>query len=744
MERDRHKAKDQNPAQGGTTMDKNRPLQTTPDTQRQRWLRYGSNVALMLVLAVAIGVALIYIAQRSRARIDTTGLGLYSLKPQTVKIIQELDQPIELVSLYSTQVSKAVTLSAQTQDRQRQAQLSAEQEAARVRDLLEEYARKGRNITVQVIDPQQEEQKVNALIERVVQKYGAETRGYREYIEKYHALARRVGELAVSQAARMQALPIDQLSQAGNEDREQVAAALAYIRDSLRGELEPATRAIERRLAETPPDYKGAADRVAEALDRLGQYLGAIVPILQNRATTQAVTEPVSAYARELAGQVQALNDAVRQLQDQRQKLGELKLDEFRQSLTQGNMILVLGPQDMRMISYESAWPTDMRDVLQASSAREIKPRFAGEQQVTSAILSLTRKNKPKVAFIRNGGPPLTDPGFPPFQRPGTMSVIAQRLRDYNFEILEKDLTGMWPMQAMQRGMPAPPEPSEEDLRDAIWIVLNTAGGAMPGMPPPASPQVLEHVNNGGSALILFEPQSADMGELLGDWGMQARTDSIVVHPRVEATSAARDQIEQIRGLPFIWIFDQYAQHPLTQPLGSLDTAMVAPVSLRTTGKKAEGVELASLGRLAQPPQGWGETQIEGQALMTPAYDENNDVGGELLIGAAARKGKSRLVVLPSASMVSNMLLQVPDEGLLERGVYAARFPGNAELFMNAVFWLADMETMIAISPSAMDVSRITGLSEGARRAWGIGVLWGGLPLLVIAAGLVVYFVRRD
>lgn len=50
----------------------------------------------------------------------------------------------------------------------------------------------------------------------------------------------------------------------------------------------------------------------------------------------------------------------------------------------------------------------------------------------------------------------------------------------------------------------------------------------------------------------------------------------------------------------------------------------------------------------------------------------------------------------------------------------------------------------MAISPSAMEISRITGLSDQARRAWGIGVLWGGLPLSVVAVGVMVYYARRD
>ena len=51
---------------------------------------------------------------------------------------------------------------------------------------------------------------------------------------------------------------------------------------------------------------------------------------------------------------------------------------------------------------------------------------------------------------------------------------------------------------------------------------------------------------------------------------------------------------------------------------------------------------------------------------------------------------------------------------------------------------------MIAISPSAMQVSRIAPMTESAARMWNVGVLLVGLPGLVIVAGVMMYMARRD
>ncbi|HEV8291771.1 MAG TPA: hypothetical protein VGP94_07590, partial [Tepidisphaeraceae bacterium] len=61
--------------------------QTNPiytETQQQRWLKYGGNVALMVLAVILIAGLLIWCFQTPylSARVDTTKAGLYSLKPQ--------------------------------------------------------------------------------------------------------------------------------------------------------------------------------------------------------------------------------------------------------------------------------------------------------------------------------------------------------------------------------------------------------------------------------------------------------------------------------------------------------------------------------------------------------------------------------------------------------------------------------------------------------------------------------------
>jgi hypothetical protein len=123
--------------------------------------------------------------------------------------------------------------------------------------------------------------------------------------------------------------------------------------------------------------------------------------------------------------------------------------------------------------------------------------------------------------------------------------------------------------------------------------------------------------------------------------------------------------------------------------------------------------------------------------------DRLGDLPPPLFAGAVVEKedGNGRLVVIGSLQFAINTFINFPDLRF-QRPV--ARFPGNAELFCNSVLWLSKMEPMLAISPAAMEVSRIREISPGALQFWRVGVLLIALPGMVILAGILMYFARRD
>jgi hypothetical protein len=117
------------------------------------------------------------------------------------------------------------------------------------------------------------------------------------------------------------------------------------------------------------------------------------------------------------------------------------------------------------------------------------------------------------------------------------------------------------------------------------------------------------------------------------------------------------------------------------------------------------------------------------------------------LYGAAAAENKNgaRLVVVGSYVFASSDLVDLPDNDMLEKhGLNVARLPGNGEFFVNSIFWLSHMDSMLAVSPHALQVARIDDMSQAKQNIWRLGILGAGLPAAVIVAGLVVYARRQD
>src|SRR6188474_3170950 len=76
---------------------------TGPESQHQRWMKYGANVVFVSIVVVLLAIFVTALAQFTwaKARVDTTQAGIYSLKPQTKQILKDLRQNVRIVSLYT-------------------------------------------------------------------------------------------------------------------------------------------------------------------------------------------------------------------------------------------------------------------------------------------------------------------------------------------------------------------------------------------------------------------------------------------------------------------------------------------------------------------------------------------------------------------------------------------------------------------------------------------------------------------
>jgi hypothetical protein len=286
------------------------------------------------------------------------------------------------------------------------------------------------------------------------------------------------------------------------------------------------------------------------------------------------------------------------------------------------------------------------------------------------------------------------------------------------------------------------------------------------GPPPTISAKVADHIQKGfhwengqkvpgGSALMLFITQGDDMSVVTKPLGVTVRTDVMAVHNLIkdEGGGDQTDIVNNALHVPFVFTFKDWGDSEITKTLSSLQSILVRPSIVQVTS--TPGVTNAAIIPVPgapNAPECWGETDLSS-VQDSPKFDKDVDVAPPLYAGAVAEKAGQRIVCMGSeitvmgspTDMNSLDIVDLPDAELdKKQGINVPQFPGSAEFFMNSIFWLSHQDTMIAISPAAMTVSRIGDMSKVTLRFWDVGVLLIGLPGLVLLAGAGVYFSRRD
>lgn len=711
------------------------------DSQKKRWLKYGTNVAIVAVVAIAICALVVAMAQMTSRRLDTTSQRIYSLKPQTRNVLRDLKGKVRIVSLYSTQTKP-------TGEEAERFESEWPSYVQNVSDLLQEYKRTNSNIDVELIDPVNSPAKVDGLIADVTSRYGGEVKKYQGFVDQYPAQFKQIKKLAEEEVAAIGKLPTTEIA---NQD---ALETMQLSIDTVTGFpelLDRTEQAIGKLLKQKPPDYKGATDRVERTMDALSGMLGQVIEGFDKLKADPTIPQVIRQYMVDSSPRYNAIKKSADDLLKQIKDLGELKLDDLRQSLRQQNTILVLGETDLKVIPFGKVWqePADLRNYV---GDAKIKPRFAGEQQVTSAIVALTREKKQRVVIVRPDGAPLATPGFPPFVPGGPMSQAAARLTDLNYEVLEKDLSGMYAMQAQMQQMPSAPDATDEQMKDALWVVMaypsSQQRNPMMQQPPAQLAEKLQkHLDEGGSAVVLISPglggEAPDLSSALKPRGITVSTNAVIVHEAMQDDQQSGDQLDQARRLPFIFDINQYGDSLLTRPLRSLASLMVPLVPVGT--EAAKGYTVTPIIPIPQNVKTWGETNIEALSKGEPAkFDAGVDMASPGFAGAISQAEKvGRLVVIGSPTFMFNRYLEIPDPTLARRGTYVSRFPGNAELFVNSVLWASGEDALLAISPAAMEVSRLRDMSTGELAMVRVLIV-GGIPAIVLLAGVVVYLKRRD
>lgn len=352
----------------------------------------------------------------------------------------------------------------------------------------------------------------------------------------------------------------------------------------------------------------------------------------------------------------------------------------------------------------------------------------SGEQDITNAIVKAVEGKRKKAYFVQGHGE--KDP-VSADQRAG-YNQIAESLGRDNFEVDRLVLA--------QRG--AVPD-------DASVVVV---AGPTSDFLAPEIASLERFLERGGAVMLMLDPPDGPEGPALPNLVAFARNWGIDVGDNVVVDVSG---IGQLLGQgPATPLAANYPAHPIVDRFNVI-TAF--PLARSVTAVVGGGPS----NRIAQAfaetsEQSWAETDLKALGAGTSvAFDEGTgDQQGPVSIAAAVSapiekppaaesadatpegdaadeadtpRRDARLVVVGDSDFVANSGIRLT--------------PGNPDLFLNAMNWLAQQENLIAIRPREADDRRVTITGDGQRLTYLFSLLV--VPVGIFGAGVYTWWRRR-
>ena len=263
---------------------------------------------------------------------------------------------------------------------------------------------------------------------------------------------------------------------------------------------------------------------------------------------------------------------------------------------------------------------------------------------------------------------------------------------------------------------------------------------------------LLERLNKGDGAMVMLyangdtaprlrgEAPPDTIVELLDTFGIDAQLHQSAVQLKSE------NEDGQDRQYTNQFIVNQWPKSIIVgDALNGINTFFTYPIplALNTT----QGVQQTPLVEITAPILHVQEAAADPKTgNFTPEPGSERD---RVVIGAAVQKGDARLVTLGSATWAMDEILStaaLPDgiigPDLANRPGARILYPGNSDLFVNSICWLAHEEGLIAASPRTQDIRRIQPMRAGALQTYRV-LLWAGMPAVILILGIGVGLMRR-
>ncbi len=507
----------------------------------------------------------------------------------------------------------------------------------------------------------------------------------------------------------------------------------------------------------------------AQTSEQLGAWNSGVTALFDEGARMKADTPEMKFLAKGAGGEMfKPVLDKLNDISTKIAALPALKLDEVARRLQQDNILVVETEKDVRVVTFDEMWPVADPQAFQYGGKEEEGQRrvFSGDGAIANAVLSM-QVEKPFATVVLVGYEPQSSPQMRQFMRPpqapiemSQISKLREMLEGANFKIKE------WNLAAEGAKKPDPEEGTQP-----VYVILPPAPKSQPNFMMGQQPneksfgeaelkQVKDALAGGAPAIFLTSwtptgpfapPAEYEYGSYLrDDWGIEVKPDYRIIRGVIDKQSPGKYGINLMQ-----WYYmgvNGFTSQPVGEPLKSRRVLVRDVCPLTRAEKTPEGVKLApilevpsganefwadkDIGRIIKAlrsPDGGSFSLIEGESMQPPFT---------IAMAAENDKTKGRIVVLGSGMSFRDDYLNqrvMRMEGKQTRLVTDPAPLENADLFVNAMFWLSGHQDLIAAGPAEVPVvPQIAARSQTS--LWAIAFIW---PLAVFVAGLGVWFVRR-
>jgi ABC-type uncharacterized transport system involved in gliding motility auxiliary subunit len=338
---------------------------------------------------------------------------------------------------------------------------------------------------------------------------------------------------------------------------------------------------------------------------------------------------------------------------------------------------------------------------------------FKGEEQFTSAILSLVAPEVPKIYFVTGHGEAAIAGGGGTSDR--SLAVLAETLKRENIEAEDTALlSGTFPEDADVLAIIGPTKPFTETEIEVLGRYLDGGGRLLVALDP-----LIESA--GGM-------RSTRLEEFLADWGVEVN-DDLVVDPS--------------KRLPFydlsaVYLTD-FGTHPVTQGLEGVAVLFTVTRSLQPNTEAGAEVIVST------SDEGWGETNLQQLLTGQPVGLDEADNQPPAVVGVvvdsdtANDAGETPDDDVDDSRSTGHRLIVFGDSDFMAD--YEISNAGNLTLAMNTFNWLAARDQSLGIAAREVEQVNLF-LSQDQMRNILLLVLLV-MPGAAIILGILVWRRRR-